>query len=132
VLNIFRFITIFKDKCSTPRFKKHLNRYLEDPKALLIFSGLHSPPLLANRELINQQGILILDPCTAAGSITRYAAEKNWIFRLSIDDSKAGYVIFILSSCHPDAYEALDTNDFNMANYDVNNDIILPKNTKLK
>jgi len=78
---------------STPRAKKHLSQYLKDPDALVLFSGLHSPPLLANREFINKSGILVLDPWAAAGPITRYPSSENWIFRLSIDDSKAGYTI---------------------------------------
>lgn len=78
---------------STPRARKHLEMYLQDPTALALFSGLHSPPLLATREFINKQRILVLDPWAAAGPITRYPSEQNWIFRLSIDDSKAGHVI---------------------------------------
>ncbi len=54
---------------------------------------MHSPPLLAHRDFINENGILLLDPWAAAGPITRFPSDQNWIFRLSIDDSKAGYVI---------------------------------------
>lgn len=78
---------------SAPRSKRHLDEYLQDDQALVVFSGLHSPPLLAHRDFINEQGILVLDPWAAAGPITRYAGGKNWIFRLSVDDSKAGRVI---------------------------------------
>lgn len=75
------------------RSKRHLDQYLEDEQALVVFAGLHSPPLLANREFINKNRILVLDPWAAAGPITRYPSKENWIFRLSIDDTKAGYVI---------------------------------------
>ncbi len=78
---------------SSPRSLQHLKQFLVDPQALAVFAGLHSPPLLANREYINTQGILTLDPWAAAGPITRYPSKENWIFRLSIDDSKAGYTI---------------------------------------
>ncbi len=78
---------------STPRSKKHLLEYLSDPKALVLFSGMHSPPLLAHRDFINKNGILVLNPWAAAGPITRYPSNENWIFRLSIDDTKAGYVL---------------------------------------
>ena len=78
---------------STPRAKKHLHRYLQDDNAIALFAGLHSPPLLATRELINKEGILTLVPWAAAAPISRYPSSHNWIFRLSIDDSKAGYVI---------------------------------------
>lgn len=78
---------------SAPRSKRHLDEYLQDDLALAVFSGLHSPPLLAHRDFINERGILVLDPWAAAGPITRYADGKNWIFRLSIDDSNAGNTI---------------------------------------
>ncbi len=86
-------IKIMDHHGSTPRAKKHLEKYLDDPAALVLFSGLHSPPLLATREYIHTNGILVLDPWAAAGPITRYSSGLNWIFRLSIDDTKAGYVI---------------------------------------
>ncbi len=78
---------------STPRSSQNLKQFLKDPEALLVFTGLHSPPLLANREFINTNKILTLDPWAAAGPITRFPSEENWIFRLSIDDSKAGRAI---------------------------------------
>jgi len=86
-------VKVLNHRGSTPRAKKHLQQYLKDPNALVLFSGLHSPPLLAHREFINLNKILVLDPWAAAGPITRFPAEENWIFRLSVDDSKAGYVI---------------------------------------
>ncbi len=78
---------------STPRSSRNLKQFLNDPDALLVFTGLHSPPLLANREFINTNQILTLDPWAAAGPITRFPSQNNWIFRLSIDDSKAGRAI---------------------------------------
>ncbi|MCF6281400.1 MAG: ABC transporter substrate-binding protein [Candidatus Polarisedimenticolaceae bacterium] len=78
---------------SSPRSRGHLEEYLADGRALALFSGLHSPPLLAHRQFINREGILLLDPWAAAGPITRSVSPQNWIFRLSVDDSKAGYVI---------------------------------------
>ena len=67
--------------------------FLADNNALLIFSGLHSPPLLAHKTFINNNQILVLNPWAAAGPITRSADNNNWIFRLSIDDSNAGTFI---------------------------------------
>lgn len=78
---------------STPRAKKHLQTYLNDPTAIALFAGLHSPPLLATRDYINENKILVLVPWAAAAPITRYPSTENWIFRLSVDDSKAGDVI---------------------------------------
>lgn len=75
------------------RSKKNLQQFLDDEQALIVFSGLHSPPLLANKELINNNHILLLDPWAAAGPITRAKSTNNWIYRLSIDDSNAGKFI---------------------------------------
>ena len=51
---------------STPRSKKNLKDVVKNPQALAVFSGLHSPPLLANRSFINNNQILLLDPWAAA------------------------------------------------------------------
>ena len=78
---------------NSARSQRHINQYLKDPNALLMISGIHSPPLLAHLKQINKQGVLFLVPWAAAGPITRYPSDTNWVFRLSIDDSKAGKVI---------------------------------------
>jgi len=80
---------------SSKRSSLHLQEFVEDDEALAVFCGLHSPPVLANLDFINQNKILLLDPWAAAGPITRTIDEqgKNWIFRLSIDDNRAGEVI---------------------------------------
>jgi len=78
---------------SSVRSRMHLDEYLKDDSALAVFSGLHSPPLLSNLNFINKKQALVLDPWAAAGPITRPKTEENWIFRLSVDDTKAGKVI---------------------------------------
>jgi len=78
---------------STQRSRHHLEQFLSDPQALAVFGGLHSPPLIAARDYINNNQILTLVPWAAATPITRSKTSENWIFRLSIDDSKAGKVI---------------------------------------
>ena len=75
------------------RSAKHLQQFIEDKNAIAVFGGLHSPPLLSNKDFINQQQILTLVPWAAAGLITRSTNQENWIFRLSIDDSNAGEFI---------------------------------------
>ena len=75
------------------RSLKHLKEYLDDEQALAVFCGLHSPPVLANMAMIHKEEILMLVPWAAAGPITRYQTEQNWIFRLSVDDTKAGRVV---------------------------------------
>ena len=77
-------------KGNSLRSLKNIKTFLADPKRLAIFSGLHSPPLLANKDFINNQKALFMIPWAAAAPITRPATGKNWIFRLSVDDSKAG------------------------------------------
>lgn len=78
---------------NSARSERHIKQYLKDPNALAMFSGIHSPPLLAHREFINKNNVLFLVPWAAAGPITRYPSPTNSIFRLSIDDTKAGAVI---------------------------------------
>ncbi len=75
------------------RSRRNLERYLADPRALVVYSGQHSPPILAHREWIHRNRVLLLDPWAAAGPITRTHQAENWIFRLSVDDSKAGFVL---------------------------------------
>lgn len=78
---------------SSSRSHSHIIEFIEDQQGLLMYGGLHSPPLLANKDFINEQQVLTLIPWAAAGPITRSSSEENWIYRLSIDDSKAGAFI---------------------------------------
>ncbi|CAM4201875.1 ABC transporter substrate-binding protein [Pseudoalteromonas byunsanensis] len=71
----------------------HMRQYLNDPDALAVLGGLHSPPYIKYREYINERGVLLLVPWAAGSPITRYPKAENWVFRLSIDDSKAGYTL---------------------------------------
>ena len=57
------------------------------------WAGVHSPPLIKYRNFINQNNILTLVPWAAGGPITRAKTKENWLFRLSVDDTKAGYRI---------------------------------------
>lgn len=86
-------VVLLDHRGSTPRFKKHLKQFLNDEEALVMYSGLHSPPLLSQKNFINENKIPLLVPWAAAGPITRSSSQENYIFRLSIDDSKAGIVI---------------------------------------
>ncbi|WP_372769746.1 ABC transporter substrate-binding protein [Pseudoalteromonas sp.] len=71
----------------------HMKQFLADPNALFMLGGLHSPPYIKYKNFINQNDILLLVPWAAGGPITRYDAGKNWVYRLSVDDTKAGYRI---------------------------------------
>ncbi len=75
------------------RSRRNYQTFVDDPKALAIYSGIHSPPLIKNRAFINQNKALTLVPWAAGGPITRYPSSDNWVFRLSIDDTQAGPVI---------------------------------------
>ena len=75
------------------RSKLNYEKFIADPHALVIYSGIHSPPLIKNREFINVNKALTLVPWAAGGPITRYPAKENWIFRLSLDDTQVGAVI---------------------------------------
>jgi len=75
------------------RSKRNYQAFINDPKALVMFSGIHSPPLIKNRKFINENKALTLVPWAAGGPITRFPMAENWIFRLSIDDSQVGAVL---------------------------------------
>lgn len=87
-----KFVTMDHRGNST-RSKLNMKKAFDDSQALLVMSGMHSPPLIKNREFINNNQMLTLVPWAAGGPITRYPAKENWIFRLSIDDTKAGIKI---------------------------------------
>ncbi|WP_035480414.1 ABC transporter substrate-binding protein [Aliagarivorans marinus] len=72
------------------RSKKNMAQFASDPQALVLIGGLHSPPLIKYREYINQSKILTLVPWAAGGPITRYPSPDNYVFRLSVDDTKVG------------------------------------------
>jgi len=112
-------VVILDHRGSSPRAKQHLDEYLSDDQALVIFSGLHSPPILEHRDFINENEILLLDPWAAAGPITRYPSEQNWIFRLSIDDTKAGHVIVnhLLSEGYEKPYLILEDTGWGRSNH---------------
>lgn len=84
---------IFKEKNHRGNIKRSLlsmKAFINDDKALFILGGLHSPPYIKNRTFINENQIPLLVPWAAGGPITRYPSPDNWVFRLSVDDSKAG------------------------------------------
>lgn len=68
----------------------HIRRYLRDDDALVMFGGLHSGPYIKYGKDINESGVLMLLPWSAAGPLTRTNSPENWVFRLSVDDTKAG------------------------------------------
>ena len=73
------------------RTERLYQTFAADPQALAVFGGVYSPSYLAMRETINAEGLLTLLPWSAAGPITRPAdGEDNYLFRLSVDDWKAG------------------------------------------
>lgn len=80
---------------SSRRSALHLQEFVRDTNGLAVFSGLHSPPVLSNLDYINENEILLLDPWAAAGPISRTTDSrgKNWVFRLSVDDTRAGEII---------------------------------------
>ena len=83
---------VIKDhKGNALRSKSHMQTFKNDGKAIAIFAGMHSPPLIKFRKYIHENEILTMVPWAAGGPITRYPDKNNWVFRLSIDDTKAGY-----------------------------------------
>ena len=87
-----RDIVIFRKdhRGSSKRSLRNIKNFIKNPNGIAMMSGIHSPPLLAHRDFINQSKVLFLVPWAAAGPITRGSNHDNFIFRLSIDDSQAG------------------------------------------
>ena len=75
---------------NTRRSRAHLHEIAADPYALALYCGLHSPPVLDGLAMVHEEQLLLLDPWAAAAPITRFNAKTNWVFRLSLDDSKVG------------------------------------------
>ena len=113
---------------NSTRSRRHIDQYLDDPRALLLVSGIHSPPLLAHRDYINANEVLYLVPWAAAGPITRAVDDAdNWIFRLSVDDTKAGdlivqYAIEELGLRHP--YLLLENTGWGKFNHQTMSDAL--------
>lgn len=80
-------------KANSRRSLKNLKDFRTDPNKLVIFSGFHSPPVLANKKFINENEILFFSPWAAAATITRASTLDNWIFRISVDDSRAEFFL---------------------------------------
>lgn len=112
---------VVKNHSASPLTSRdNLKRYLQDNSALVVFSGLHSPPVISNKSFINQNKILLLDPWAAAASITRSDSPENWIFRLSIDDKSAGQFIAdsVLKNGYHRPYLMLEDTVWGHSNYD--------------
>lgn len=78
-------------KGNVDRSFRTMQAFLQDDRALAMFGGMHSPPYLTHKSFLNDNQVLTLLPWSAAGPITRAAAgQENWVFRLSVDDAKAG------------------------------------------
>jgi branched-chain amino acid transport system substrate-binding protein len=75
---------------NTRRSLVNFKKVAADEKAIAVFGGLHSPPLISNNDFINNKRILTLVPWAAGGPITRSKVKENWIYRLSVDDQQAG------------------------------------------
>lgn len=90
----YRIELIKKDhRGNVARSLRNMKDFLDDEQALALVSGIHSPPLIKHRAFINENKIPTLVPWAAGGPITRYPSEENWVFRVSVDDTKAGAVL---------------------------------------
>ena len=76
---------------SPKRSLKTMETFTRDPRALAVIGGMQSPPYLTYGAFINTSKIPLLLPWSAAAPVTRLAeGPDNWIFRVSVDDAKAG------------------------------------------
>ena len=95
------------------RSHHNMIKFLDDQSALAVFGGQQSPPYLTYGDFINSSGIPLLLPWSAAGPVTRMGGtENNYIFRLSVDDTKAGRFLIdtaLESGCKRIALLLVDT-----------------------
>ncbi len=82
------------------RSKLNFKKAIADDTALAVITGIHSPPLLKNRQFINENRMPTLIPWAAAGPITRAPTQNNWFFRVSVDDAHAGAFIANYAAAH--------------------------------
>ncbi len=105
---------------SPRRSQRNFEAVARDPNAIAVFGGQQSPPYLSFGQQINVEGIPLLLAWSAAAPITRFGnGAENYIFRLSVDDSKAGpYLVnaALESGCRDIAVVLVDTG-WGRANY---------------
>lgn len=73
------------------RSYRNMKQFLQSDSALAMIGGLHSPPYITHLDFMNENRILTLLPWSAGAPITRSKVDhENWLFRVSVDDSKSG------------------------------------------
>lgn len=73
------------------RSNANFEKFQRDPNGIAVFGGMQSPPYLTFGNQVNAAGLPLLLPWSAAAPVTRFAeGDENYIFRLSVDDSKVG------------------------------------------
>lgn len=78
-------------RSSPKRSARTIQLFHADPNGIAVVGGMQSPPYLTYGDYINANGIPLLLPWSAAAPVTRMAmGDQNYVFRLSVDDSKAG------------------------------------------
>jgi branched-chain amino acid transport system substrate-binding protein len=84
---------VLDHRANARRSQRHLQQFLTAPQAIAVVGGLHSPPYLMTKAYVNENGIPLVLPWSAAAPLTRAETAQNSIFRLSLDDSKAAKII---------------------------------------
>jgi len=73
------------------RSYRTMTQFIQSDTALAMIGGLHSPPYITHRDYMNENRVLTLLPWSAGAPITRAGeGQENWIFRVSVDDTKSG------------------------------------------
>ncbi len=105
-------VVAIDNRANARRSNDTLDAARNDPTAVAVFGGMHSPHYLVNLEQINKSGLPLLLPWSAAGPLTRGAhGDQNWVFRLSVDDRKAAdhlYSVALERGCQRPAAIAVD------------------------
>ena len=90
------------------RTEQTIMRASDDPQLLAIVGGMHTPHYLKYGPTINERQIVLMLPWSAGGTLTRLAnGPDNYIFRLSVDDTKAAP--FLVAQAQKKACERVAT-----------------------
>ncbi|MEG3766087.1 ABC transporter substrate-binding protein [Alteromonas sp. 14N.309.X.WAT.G.H12] len=72
---------------------KHIKQLVETDNLLAIFSGVHTPVVLAQLPLVHQHNKLFISPWAAGTSITNNGHNPNNVFRVSFRDEQVCQVL---------------------------------------
>lgn len=85
-------VLLARDNTMLPsRGLDNIKRFSQYPNLLAVFSGISSPVVLSEIDLLHQEKMLMLVPWAAATPITSNGQDPSYIFRVSVRDEYAAH-----------------------------------------